>query len=215
MTDGVVSYKGNMPKKLCIIEGERHLKRVDRVMADIIDEFGPCDLTTRSDYFAVLCESIISQQLSVKAAETIYKRFYELFENGSLEPAKLLYVSDDRMREAGLSKQKVNYIRDLAQRFLSGEINPDKFESIGDESIVETLTKVKGIGRWTAEMFLIFALNSSDVLPVGDLGLRKAVQYQYQLEQLPDGSQIKEIAECWHPHATLATWYLWKSIGNK
>jgi DNA-3-methyladenine glycosylase II len=209
------SKKEGRIKKLCLHKGEEHLKKADKTMAAILDRHGPCSLTARTDYFKVLCESIISQQLSVKAADTIFGRFCDLFDGGSPEPLKLLSLSDDEIRRAGISKQKAVYLKDLANKVQSGEISPDEFQKMEDEDIIRVLTTVKGIGRWTAEMFLIFALNRSDVLPTDDLGLKKAVQHQYRLKELPESCRIKEIAARWHPYATLATWYLWKSIGNK
>jgi DNA-3-methyladenine glycosylase II len=204
-----------MKKELCIDKGEEHLIRVDKTLAAIIDRHGPCSLSKRSDYFAVLCESIISQQLSVKAADTIHRRFCGLFDGSTPKPCELLIFDDEIIRGIGISKQKTGYLKDLSEKIISLDINPSEFDSMGDEDIINVLTKVKGIGRWTAEMFLIFALNRSDVLPVDDLGLKKAVWFQYKLKEMPGSDRIREIAGRWHPFATLATWYLWRSIENK
>ncbi|HZW82847.1 MAG TPA: hypothetical protein VFF14_05385 [Candidatus Deferrimicrobium sp.] len=184
----------------------------DRFIGPLIKKYGRCTLTPRTDYFLVLCESIISQQISVKAAEAILRRFIALFD-GNPVPETAAKLSPEILKSAGVSAQKAKYLLDLAEKF-SGEINFLQFDAMDNEQIIAELIKVKGIGRWTAMMFLIFALNRQDVLPVEDLGIRRAIQNQYSLPELATAEQIRLIAKYWQPYETIACWYLWRSLEN-
>ena len=195
-----------------IEKAEKHLAQ-DPVIGPLLARYGPCQLALQTDYFQVLCNSIISQQISVKAAEAIFGRFKEHLA-GEITPARVAEFSAEDLKTAGVSMQKAKYLLDLAQKFLLEEVRYHDFGNLANEEIIAELVKVKGIGRWTAEMFLIFALNRSDVLPVDDLGIRKAVQVQYGLAELASAAQIREIAVAWHPYETLACWYLWRSLEN-
>ena len=196
-------------------EAIRHLRRVDPVMKSIIARVGPCTLTPRKDYFVVLCKSIFSQQLNTKVAATLFGRFSDLFPRRRPTPALVLKaltggVSEEVIRHTGLSRQKRSYILDLAQHFADGEIRTRSFAGMGDEEIIEHLTRVKGIGRWTAEMFLIFVLNREDVLPVDDLGVMESMRVNYALPSRPSKKQAVALAELWRPYRTVGTWYLWR-----
>jgi DNA-3-methyladenine glycosylase II len=184
----------------------------DRFIGPLIKKYGTCTLTPRTDYFLVLCESIISQQISVKAAEAILRRFIDLFD-GDITPERAAELSPEILKSAGVSGQKAKYLLDLAEKF-SGEIDFLQFNDMNNEQIITELIKVKGIGRWTAMMFLIFALNRQNVLPVEDLGIRRAIQIQYSLPELATPEQIRLIAKYWQPYETIACWYLWRSLEN-
>lgn len=187
------------------------LKARDTVLGRIIDQVGPCTPLLDPEAFRSLAESIIHQQLSMKVARTIVRRFNALFlDRPSLSPEAVLGTTDETLRETGLSWRKVLYLKDLAQKFLDNTITPSSFPGMTDQEIIEQLTKVKGVGRWTAEMFLIFSLGRPNVLPVGDLGFQRAVQQHYGPSAL-DGL-LHELAERWEPYCTVATWYLWRSL---
>jgi len=190
----------------------KHLRK-DRKLAKIIDHIGDYNLTLTKNPYQSLVEAIITQQLSGKAADSISKRFREIYGRFP-KPVDVLKTSDVKLRKAGLSGMKVKYIKDLSKRIDSKELKLGSLKNLTDEEIVEELTQVKGIGRWTAEMFLIFSLGRLDVLPVGDLGLRKGVQRLHSLSELPEGEEIERIAEKWRPYRTVATWYLWKSLSQ-
>jgi DNA-3-methyladenine glycosylase II len=157
-----------------------------------------------------LVEAIITQQLSAKAADSISARFRAIYGKFP-KPADVIETSDAKLRKAGLSYMKVSYIKDLSKKIESKEIRLAYMRNLSDEEVIVQLTQVKGIGRWTAEMFLIFSLGRLDVLPVGDLGLRKGIRNLYSLEELPEKEQIECIAEKWRPYRSVATWYLWRS----
>ena len=189
------------------------LKEKDPVLAEIIDRVGHCTLELEEDSFHALAEAILYQQLSLKAASTIVGRFVEIYPNRSFpKPIDILETEDERLRKAGISRQKIRYLKDLSCKFMDGIVTPPKFSDMTNDEIVEQLIKVKGIGRWTAEMFLIFSLGRVNVLPVDDLGFRKAIQKWYGFENLPSEVQIRIIAKKWEPYCTVATWYLWKSL---
>ncbi|SRR5579884_1431006 len=190
----------------------RALAAVDPVLSVCIETIGPCCLAPAPDPFVALVEAIISQQLSVKAADTIFERLVSIAPRRSITPKAIFATPEPALRSVGLSRQKISYMKDLAGRWIAGEIRPKEFQSLPDEEIIARLIQVKGIGRWTAEMFLIFALNRVDVLPVGDLGLKKAVQRAYRLRHLPAPEKIQSIAQPWRPYRSIATWYLWKSL---
>jgi DNA-3-methyladenine glycosylase II len=191
-----------------------HLKNSDEVLASIITRVGPCRITYREPTFEALARSIVFQQLSTKAARTIYGRLEEAA-GGKITPEAVRNLSLDEMRRAGLSKQKVGYIRDLAEHALSGALDFERLQKMTDEEIIETLTDIKGIGVWTAHMFLIFALRRNNVLPVGDLGVRTAIQRAYKKRKLPLAKDIQKIARSWHPYCSIAAWYLWRSLEFK
>lgn len=185
----------------------------DPVIGPLIERYGPCTLKSRSDYFLVLCNSIISQQISVKAAESIFRRFCGAF-GGIPDPERVAQSRVEELKKAGLSSQKAGYLLDLARKFAAGEVSYHNFPSRSNEQIIKELVNVRGIGRWTAEMFLIFALNRLNVLPVDDLGIRRAFQLQFDLPGLASATEIREGAKSWCPYETVACWYLWRSLEN-
>lgn len=195
---------------------EEHLKIVDPIIAKLINRYGSCTLTSHNDYFLALCEAIISQQLSAKAAETIAKRFLALYPKEEIDfnPNIVLSTPLEKITSVGISRSKASYIKDLAEKFDQVFLTQD-FSPLTDEEIISKITIIKGIGRWTAEMFLIFSLNRLDVLPTGDLGIKRATQQLYGLDDLPNPKHLSEIANCWKPYRSIASWYLWRSIDNK
>ncbi len=196
-----------------------HLRAADAVMARLVQEHGVLDDKARRrgrprDAYGALLRSIVGQQLSTKAARTIYERLTEQFGGRTPTPRELLDADPETIRAAGLSRPKVAYLRDLAERVEDGELELDRLTELPDEEVSDELVQVKGLGRWTADMFLIFHLGRPDVLPVGDLGIRRAVETQYGLEDLPDAAELERIAEPWRPHRSLACLYLWRSLDN-
>ncbi len=181
-------------------------------MARVIKEIGECKLKRNKNYFVVLCKSIVSQQISTKAADTIFDRFKCLFEKKRPRPHLVRNLSLETMQKVGLSRQKISYLKDLGEKFLENRIRPNKLSYLSNEEVIQCLTQVHGIGRWTAEMFLIFSLNRLDVLPVDDLGLKIAVKNIYGLQKNPDAKKLKNIAKPWQPFETLGTWYAWRSL---
>jgi DNA-3-methyladenine glycosylase II len=192
-------------------EALTHLANFDPVLASIIDRVGPPQIAYRDPTFEALARSIVFQQLSTKAARTIYGRLEEAA-GGKITPESIQNVSLGEMRRAGLSKQKIGYIRDLAEHALSGKVDFAKLPAMGDEEVVAALTDIKGVGVWTAHMFLIFALRRPDVLAVGDLGVRTAIRRQYKKRVLPKPAHIEKLAMNWHPYCSMACWYLWRSL---
>jgi DNA-3-methyladenine glycosylase II len=194
----------------------RLLARRDPVIRDLIKRHGPCGLADaqHEDAFTALTHAIISQQLSTKAAATIARRFDALFP-GPPTPAALAKIDDSQLRAVGFSSQKVRYIRDLSARVADGSLPLHAVNELADEDVIQSLTQVKGIGRWTAEMFLMFRLHRPDVLPVDDLGILKAVQRAYGLRKMPRPERLTKIGEPWRPYRSVACWYLWASLGNK
>ena len=195
------------------------LRAADPVLCALIDAGGPLDPDERRrgrprDAYVALLRSIVGQQLSVKAARTIYDRLLALFDGREPTPEELLAADPEAMRAAGLSRPKVTYIRDLAEHVENGRLELDRLDELTDEEIIAELTAIKGLGRWTAEMFLMFHLRRPDVLPVGDLGIRRAVERAYRLPELPDAAELERIAEPWRPRRTLACLYLWRSLEN-
>ncbi len=195
-------------------EGVEHLRR-DRRLRPIIDRVGKCTLHPRRDYFVVLCQSIFTQQISTKVAEVLFKRFCDQFPNRRPTPKGVLaFLAGDpeQVRACGLSRQKISYLADLARHFEEDKIPIRRFGTMSDEAVIASLTQVKGVGRWTAEMFLIFVLNRPDVLPVDDLGLRIGAAKVLGLDERPTPKQVEAAAEPWRPWRTLATWYIWRGI---
>jgi DNA-3-methyladenine glycosylase II len=197
-------------------KARRLLARRDPVLRDLMRAHGPCGLADaqHTDPFRALVSAIISQQLSTKAAATIKTRLDTLV-GKPLTPARLALISDEALRGVGLSRQKIAYIRDLCERVTNRQVALDRFEDMPDDAVVEALTSVKGIGRWTAEMFLMFRLHRPDVLPVGDLGIVKAVQKAYGLRKVPTPERLTKLGEQWRPYRSVACWYLWASLDNK
>ena len=201
----------------------RKLAAADPTMAALIGRIGEIDLKTRlrrrgeerpADAYGALLRAIVGQQLSTKAARTIYGRILELFDGRTPPPEQLLEASEADLRAAGLSGRKVEYIRDLAAHVISGELELDRLGELSDEEVVEEIVAVRGLGVWTAEMFLVFHLERPDVLSGGDLGIRKAVQIEYGLDEMPPPARVLEIGEPWRPHRSLASLYLWESLAN-
>jgi DNA-3-methyladenine glycosylase II len=193
----------------------RVLARRDPVIRDLMRVHGACGLAKaqRTDPFHALIHAIIAQQLSTKAAATIEARFAALC-GGVPTPASIAAMPDDRLRAVGISPQKLRYIRDLCARTLDGTLALDRLDRLPDEGVIEALTNVKGIGRWTAEMFLMFRLHRPDVLPLGDLGIIRAVQRAYKLRLAPTPTRLTRIGESWRPYRSVACWYLWASLDN-
>jgi DNA-3-methyladenine glycosylase II len=192
--------------------------RRDPILAAIIKKYGVCGIKTgrEAEIFCGLVQAIVSQQLSTRAAATIYGRLLALMPAAAHPTAEaLLPLSDEALRGVGLSRQKTSYMRDLAQKVLEGSVKTDGLRDMTDEEVVAELTKIKGIGRWTVEMLLIFRLTRPDVFPAGDLGIVKAIQKAYNLRKTPDVKRLHAIAERWRPYRSVASWYLWASLENK
>ncbi len=193
-------------------KAQRHLAKRDTVLSPLIRAVGPCTLKVNADHFEILVRSIISQQISTKAALAIANRFREKV--GRFQPKRILDASDDDMRAAGLSRGKQLALRDLAQKCRDGDVPLKKLADLPDAEVIESLVQVRGIGPWTAEMFLIFSLGRMDVLPVGDYGLRAGVQKHYELPELPKKDALHELAASWQPYRSIGTWYIWRSLGG-
>ena len=192
----------------------RLLLRRDPVIAALIKQHGPCGLSDalRADHFSALVRAIVFQQLSTKAASTIHGRLIAMLPPGDITPQALVEISEAQFRSAGISRQKAKYLRDLCDKVAGGAVRFDTLDALDDEGVVAALTQVKGIGRWTAEMFLMFRLHRPDVLPVGDLGILTAVQKAYGLRKRPTPDRLRRLAEPWKPYRSVACWYLWRSI---
>ncbi len=198
-------------------EAVAHLKASDPTLAALIDRTGPCTLVQAprsGDLLAVLAESIIHQQLSTKVAQIIHQRFLALFPEG-LTAQSLLETPEETLRSVGLSRQKISYLQSLSQHSSVGLPSLEALAHLDDEAIIQTLTPIRGIGRWTVQMLLIFRLLRPDVLPVDDLGIRTAMQRLYGLAELPKAKAMTAIAAPWQPWRTLACWYLWQSLNEK
>lgn len=189
-------------------------------MARLVEEIGPLSVKARKrgrpdDAYGTLVRSITGQQLSTKAAATIYGRLTELYGGHTPTPQEILDTDPEQLRAVGLSNAKAAYLRDLAEHIVDGELPVDQLAEMPDTRVIEVLTAIKGLGRWTVDMFLMFHLGRPDVLPVGDLGIRKAIQIHYGLKELPKPAEMEQIAEAWRPHRTLASLYLWESLDNR
>ncbi|MGN6275350.1 MAG: DNA-3-methyladenine glycosylase family protein [Solirubrobacterales bacterium] len=202
-------------------KARKHLAAADPTMGDLIERVGKIDLATRlrrrreerpADAYGALLRAIVGQQLSTKAARTIYMRVLDLFGGATPSPQQLLTAREQDLRAAGLSGRKTEYVRDLAAHVLGGELELDRLDQLDDEEVIEEIVAVRGLGRWTAEMFLLFHLERPDVLSGGDLGIRKAVQVEYDLAEMPPPTQVLEIGEPWRPYRSLASLYLWESL---
>jgi DNA-3-methyladenine glycosylase II len=195
----------------------RLLLRRDPILAAAIRRIGPCGLAARqrADHLSALVGAIVSQQLSTKAAATIYGRLVALFPGGAIPGWDAIAAVDDgTLRGVGLSVQKVSYVRDLCARVGDGRLRLDTIHTLQDEDVIEHLTSVRGFGRWTAEMFLMFRLHRPDVLPVGDLGIQTAMQRLYRMRQRPKPDRMQRIGEAWRPYRSVACWYLWQTLHN-
>jgi DNA-3-methyladenine glycosylase II len=192
----------------------RLLMRRDPILAVTIRRIGACGMTSRllTDHLTTLVRAIVGQQLSSKAAATIFGRLRTLFPDGQITVDGLQALGDAPLRGVGLSSQKLGYLRDLSARIGDGRLLLDELDELSDEQVIERLTAVKGFGRWTAEMFLMFRLQRPDVLPVGDLGICTAVQRIYRLRQRPKPKRLIKIGEAWRPYRSIACWYLWESL---
>jgi DNA-3-methyladenine glycosylase II len=189
----------------------------DATLRDVIKRIGPCELHAAApkDAFVALCMSIASQQLSVKAAATIFRRFEDRFPpDRRPTPDRVMTLTDDEIRACGFSRPKVSFIKDLAARVLDGRLDLKSLKKHPDDEVMRQLVAVKGIGRWTAEIFLMFRLGRPDILPADDLGLMNAVQRAYRLRKRPDAKQLREMGEAWSPHRSVASWYLWQSLNK-
>jgi DNA-3-methyladenine glycosylase II len=198
-------------------EAADYLAVHDPLLAKVISRAGLTTITPHADYYHALSSSIIGQQLSVKAAATIKERFKALYDGRFPEPHEILETSIDKLRTAGLSNAKAKYIQDLAQHIIDGRINFDDINKLSNEAIAKKLTDVKGVGEWTAHMFLMFCMGRTDVLAVGDLGIRTGIRNLYSLDHLPSPQEVTDIAKDhdWHPYETIACWYIWYSLDNK
>ncbi|MFZ2651740.1 MAG: DNA-3-methyladenine glycosylase 2 family protein [Burkholderiaceae bacterium] len=195
-------------------EACKHLAKRDRVMRKLIPKFGDGRLQSRGDAFTTLARSIVGQQISVKAAQTVWDRFTALFQDASagLLPTGVLSLGMQRIRAAGLSSRKVEYLCDLAHHFQSGAVHVEQWQCMEDEAIVEELVAIRGIGRWTAEMFLIFHLMRPNVLPLDDVGLLKGISLNYFSGEPVSRAEAREVGDAWSPFRSVATWYIWRSL---
>jgi DNA-3-methyladenine glycosylase II len=198
---------------------DRELMKADKVLRRLMEERGPIDprmdrRASRPDGYQALARAIVGQQLSTKAAASIWNKLVALFDGETPSPEALLRRRPATLRKAGLSAAKVEFLRDLAKRVEDGRLDLKRLTRLSDEDIIAALLEVKGIGRWTAEMFLIFHLGRPDVVSTGDLGIRRAVQISYGMNELPGPEELEKLAEAWRPHRTLACLYLWRSLDN-
>jgi len=191
-------------------EATAYLRKRDKTLAKLIRKFPDANITSRGDAFQTLARAIVGQQISVKAAQSIWGRFADCV--GKVTPKNVVAKEAPALRACGFSNSKVSYVKDLAQRFHDGEVKPRRWPRMADEEIIEELVAVKGIGRWTAEMFLMFSLMRPDVLPVDDLGLRRAMERAYNKGRDLTKDEMREIGAPWAPYRSCATWYLWRSL---
>lgn len=189
----------------------RQLKK-DQKLRDVITQVGKFQLKITKNRYKSLVEAIATQQLTGSAAKSILNKFTSMYDNRFPKPIDVIITSNKKLQNTGLSRMKVLYIKELSKKIESRELNFKKISKLSDEEVVSELTKIKGIGRWTAEMFLIFSLGRLDVFPTGDLGLKKGIQLLYSMSELPQPPEMVRIAEKWRPYRTIATWYLWKSL---
>ena len=193
-----------------------HLTRADPTLGRVIARMGACRFAPRTDgtHFDALLRAIVYQQLSGKAAATIHGRLLGLWRGQAPTPRQLLRASDEKLRSAGVSRQKIAYLRDLATHVQAGTLPLDRVETLGDDEVLEDLVRVKGVGRWTAQMFLMFRLGRLDVLPELDLGVQKGIQLAYELPALPRPREVQAIGQPWAPYRSVAAWYLWRLVDD-
>ncbi len=201
-----------LPSRKIILQ---HFDKRDAVMAGVILRTGAFKLSQNKNYFLVLCKAIIAQQISTKAAEAITHRFENIFAPARATPERVQSLLENQLREVGLSNQKVKYMKDLSEKFLDGTIRPRRMAYLENEEIIQQLTGVYGIGRWTVEMFLIFSLNRLNVMPVGDLGLRVGLKKLYNMRALPTPERMRALGKKWHPFETVGTWYTWRIMDEE
>ncbi|UFU08756.1 DNA-3-methyladenine glycosylase 2 family protein [Ideonella dechloratans] len=192
----------------------KHLSKRDRVMKKLIPQFGEARLQSRGDAFTTLARSIVGQQISVNAAQSVWDKFAALMRGPSyaIDPGLVLAQETPSLRAVGLSARKAEYLRDLARHFAEGEVHVSQWQHMDDEAIIDELVAIRGIGRWTAEMFLIFHLMRPNVLPLDDLGLLKGISNSYFSGEPVSRAEARELGECWAPYRSVATWYLWRSL---
>ena len=195
-----------------LLDATAHLRSADARLATIIDRVGPCTLRLRKGIYPSLFRAVLYQQLAGAAAAAIERRVKDLFQGTTPPPAAFLRAPTEALRRAGLSRQKLLYLRDLAAHFADGRLRPQHLARLSNDDLVATVTTVHGIGEWTAHMLLIFSMGRTDVLPVGDYGVRKAMQRLYRLRQLPQPHTMERIATPWRPYRSIASWYLWRSV---
>jgi DNA-3-methyladenine glycosylase II len=195
-------------------KAQRHLSRRDPVLRQLIKEIGPCTLRTSRDRFGILVRSILSQQISSKAARSITARLRQALEPDGFQPARILETPEPTLRACGLSAGKAGYLLDLAAKVHDGTVPLKTIHHLSDEEVIERLLPVKGVGRWTAQMFLIFCLGRLDVLPVDDFGLRAGVKRRFVLADMPGRAELTDLAEPWRPYRSIATWYFWRCLGG-
>ena len=211
----MINGQGVHPKGHPLAAAEQHLRKVDSQLDRAIVRYGPCSLSGRAhSYFHILIRTIIEQQLSVKAAQSIANKFLLRLPGNEFDASLIIALSPDDMRSCGLSNAKVRYIRGIAKAVVDGELSLSALESIEDRRVLECLMQYPGIGLWTAEVFLMFALGRLDVLPLGDLVLRNAIKYYYDLDQGAEKQCYLDIAEPWRPYRSVASWYLWAMLEN-
>jgi DNA-3-methyladenine glycosylase II len=218
MTRSAVSPQPSALSPEGYARARRHLMRRDPILGAAIKSIGACGMADRQrkDHLSALVGSIVSQQLSTKAAATIFARFLALFPDDHIPDAAAIAAHNDTvLRGVGLSGQKVSYLRDLSARIGDGRLNLDELEALPDEDVIARLVAVKGFGRWTAEMFLMFRLHRPDVLPAGDLAIVVAIQRLYKLRKRPDAKRVLKIGEAWRPYRSVASWYLWQTLRNE
>lgn len=203
-----------MPKLDAILlhDAHRHLLNRDKVLAGVIKEVGPCTLNRQTNRYRNLLRAIVGQQISSAAARSVFSKFEATVHTRALQPEAVNLLTDEQLRAAGLSSQKIRYIRDLTGHVLDGRLNLRSLHTKTDEEVIALLTDVKGIGLWTAHMFLMFSLGRPDVFPWGDLGIQAAIRNLYGFDSLPSKEECLEIAQPWSPYATIASWYLWRTI---
>lgn len=214
-------YTGNMTSvsnwENQLQEAQQYLAKNDQILAGLIERFGTCKLTPHTNYYGELVSAIIGQQLSEKAGATIYKRFLTLFDNTLPTPEQIIAIDTEAVRGIGCSYSKVGYMKDLAQHIIDGRLDLDHIATLPNDIVIEQLVAVKGIGEWSAHMFMMFSLGRLDILPTGDLGIRKAMLQLYGLYELPKPAQMHEVAlkNGWAPYQSVASWYLWQSLDNQ
>ena len=204
--------------EVTVRQAAEYLTARDATLAQIIQSAGLCTIRPHKNYYQELVDSIISQQLSVKAAATIEKRFCALFEGEDFpSPEAILTKSVEELRSSGLSRGKAAYVRDLAQHVIEGKVKFDHLDALSNDEVIKELTAVKGIGEWTAHMFMMFCMGRLDVLAHGDLGIKNGIQKLYGLKKQPDAAGVQRIAKRneWHPYESVACWYIWHSLDNK
>jgi len=197
-----------------ILKAENYLKKQDKAMRSLIKKYRNCELNPHKDYFTALCSSVMSQQLSTKSAASIKRKFYTNFSDSLPVPHLLLSLEDEHFRDSGVSSQKMGYLREIATYFVNNHKTIREFDKLSDEEIINNLVKIKGVGVWTAQMFLMFTLCRIDVFPKDDLGIKNAMVKHYNLPATVKSKDLEAFADKWKPYRTVASWYLWRSLEN-